>query len=112
MQHRPPPPLFSPPDQAEHNDTEPSRERSVSRKDQRARRRGVVLDCIRRAGREGVSNQEISDRCNIRESSVCSATNELAKLGLIEKLPQRRYSRYSDGRTSEKRHQVWITKRV
>jgi len=108
MQQQPPPPLFEqpatdPPD----NGTAASRDGAVAAKNKRARRRYQVLDVIRRAGSEGATNQEISDRADIRETSVCSITHELAKLGMIEKLPQRRLSHFSDGSKSQVRHQAW-----
>jgi len=108
MQHQPPPPLFEqPPTDPPDNGTAASRDGAVAAKNRRARRRWIVLDSIKRAGLLGATNQELAERCDVREASVCSLTNELAKLGLIERQRDRRFSQFSDGSTSEVRHQSW-----
>jgi len=112
MHHEPTPPLFRVPEQGPHNHTPPSRERSVARRDRQARARYRLLEAIQRSGRAGATNQELADRLHMRESSVCSGTNELKRLGFIELRPEHRRSNYADGWDSDRRHQVWIVKRV
>jgi hypothetical protein len=111
-----PPPLFGgasgAPDQAQYAPgSESSREASTA-KQQRAARRWQVLAAIKRSGSTGKTNQELTEETGIRETSICSITNELARLGMIERQAQRRQSHLSDGRRSRVRHQVWQAKRV
>jgi len=108
MQHTSRPPLFElPPDDPPDNGTAASRDGAVAAKNRRARRRWLVLDAIKRAGWLGATNQELAERCELRESSVCSLTNELARLGLIERQRDRRFSQFADGSQSQVRHQAW-----
>jgi hypothetical protein len=113
-----PPPLFggaaSAPEQPQYAPgSESSREASASTaKQQRAARRWQVLAAVKRSGSIGKTNQELAEETGIRETSICALTNELARLGLIEKQAQRRQSHLSDGRRSQVRHQVWQARRL